>query len=459
MDTKGSSTNTPSTTRLRILSRNVGLKGQNSSKSPPVRENNEPQGSPKSFRIYQPRTIETKGVLDISSRKQSQPQSQFVFENLATSPTKLKSPVERRTSGFNYVGSLASSPRAGVLPISEIKEALRGQSPQQTQNQLVTNTQGTSVSNPQKMKTPTNVQSYKEKLGRYLRSKPGLQQSPTSGSKLDSSGFLNKKGSSPLNNISEFIQPSNHDGGSPKPKENKTLVGFVDAHLNTSATRDNYIGNPSRLPPNLIPRMMASRGAIEKTQLDTSTQLRIEIKPRDPIVRDNREDRGHRVDLSQSPSNSHLANGTNSPRQKLLRLKDGFGHTPIVKQDEEDILARVSKSPEPFGHEMFKAREESTRPTAVLQNVKWSAPSWPRIEEEIRVDKLLGQGSFAKVYQGIDLHGKANVAIKILDKRKISELGFQKMVEKEIEIIQLVQQQYICRFERMLEDAKRVEQH
>ena len=105
-----------------------------------------------------------------------------------------------------------------------------------------------------------------------------------------------------------------------------------------------------------------------------------------------------------------------------------------IRQDAEDLIARISKSPEPYASEYAK-REESTRPPITIQAIKWNSTLWPRVEEEIRVDKLLGQGSFAKVYQGFDLTFKQIVAIKILDKRKIAELGFQKMVEKEVEIV------------------------
>lgn len=104
-------------------------------------------------------------------------------------------------------------------------------------------------------------------------------------------------------------------------------------------------------------------------------------------------------------------------------------------------------------------REESTLPSPSRAHrflIKWTASAWPKIEEEIRVDKLLGQGSFAKVYQGFDLVRKIIVAIKVLDKRKISEMGFNKMAEKELEILQLVKHPHIGNFERMLEDKNRV---
>src|SRR3990167_1938080 len=104
-------------------------------------------------------------------------------------------------------------------------------------------------------------------------------------------------------------------------------------------------------------------------------------------------------------------------------------------------------------------REESTLPSpsrAHRFTIKWTANTWPKIEEEIRVDKLLGQGSFAKVYQGFDLVKKIIVAIKVLDKRKISEMGFNKMAEKELEVLQLVRHPNIGNVERMLEDKNRV---
>ncbi len=465
MDNKGSQNSSSAATRLRILSRQAGAKPSNMSKSPPLKGNNEQQGSPKSFRIHQSKVIDAKGILDISSRKPSQQYSNLVLDSSSGSPSKIIPSEGKRPSGFHYINSLASSPRAGVTPINEYKDSARGNSPKltsipSTSNHIVTNAYVSTIKSPTKLVSPTNIHTYKEKLGRYLRSKPGQPQSNATLTKLDSSGFLSKKLSSPLANVSDVLYESNRGGGSPKSKDNKTYVGFADAHLNDNLNKDDFIHPPSNLlTQGLINRAKGSRGGIDKSQLggDSSRQLRIEIKRRDNVITDTRDEKGHRVNLSQSPNTSHFVNLSSSPRPTLARLnKDNHNLTQKIKQDEEDVLARISKSPEPNNPELFKFREESTRPTVLLQTVKWNAPSWPRIEEEIRVDKLLGQGSFAKVYQGVDLNGKAIVAIKILDKRKIAELGFQKMVEKEIEIIQLVQNSHICRFERMLEDAKRV---
>lgn len=126
-----------------------------------------------------------------------------------------------------------------------------------------------------------------------------------------------------------------------------------------------------------------------------------------------------------------------------------------AKSDNEND--KLGKSPRVSTPEK-KLREESTRPSRppIIYSVKWTSSSWPKVEDMIRVDKILGQGSFAKVYQGFDLVSKSIVAIKILDKRKIAELGFQKMAEKEVEIIQNVNHPHICKFEKMLEDKNRV---
>jgi Protein kinase domain len=148
-----------------------------------------------------------------------------------------------------------------------------------------------------------------------------------------------------------------------------------------------------------------------------------------------------------------------SPR--LMHAKDQSGQLTVQEKQApaQDIVAAAPVKLESGSICKPAPREESTLPSpsrAQRFHIKWSASSWPKIEDEIRVDKLLGQGSFAKVYQGFDLVRKIIVAIKVLDKRKISELGFNKMAEKELEVLQQVKHPHIGNFERMLEDKNRV---
>ncbi|XP_071721248.1 CBL-interacting protein kinase 2-like [Rutidosis leptorrhynchoides] len=58
--------------------------------------------------------------------------------------------------------------------------------------------------------------------------------------------------------------------------------------------------------------------------------------------------------------------------------------------------------------------------------------------QRYELGKLLGQGSFAKVYQGKNIETGASVAIKVIDKKKVMKVGMMKQIEREISVMKLV---------------------
>ena len=88
--------------------------------------------------------------------------------------------------------------------------------------------------------------------------------------------------------------------------------------------------------------------------------------------------------------------------------------------------------------------------------IKWNSASWPDIEEQLSFGKCLGQGSFAKVYKGIDKVYKRHVAIKVIEKARLSDDKRKTLAQKEINVLSILDHQNLCKFFRMLEDHKRV---
>lgn len=80
------------------------------------------------------------------------------------------------------------------------------------------------------------------------------------------------------------------------------------------------------------------------------------------------------------------------------------------------------------------------------------------IRTELKFDDCLGEGSFAKVYEGYDKRLKLPVAIKVIDKRKIKDTETKKkaLIEEEIYILSKMNHPNIVKFLRLLEDTKRV---
>ncbi len=93
------------------------------------------------------------------------------------------------------------------------------------------------------------------------------------------------------------------------------------------------------------------------------------------------------------------------------------------------------------------------------QLVKWQDNlAGEDVRTELRFGDCLGQGSFAKVYEGYDKRLKLAVAVKVIDKRKIKEGETKKksLIEEEILILSKMDHPNIVKLLRIVEDAKRV---
>lgn len=78
------------------------------------------------------------------------------------------------------------------------------------------------------------------------------------------------------------------------------------------------------------------------------------------------------------------------------------------------------------------------------------------IETQLTFTSCLGQGSFAKVYEGFDKLNKSRVAIKVIDKRKITEPKRRNLIQTEISILARMKHKNIGEFHRLIEDHKRL---
>lgn len=109
---------------------------------------------------------------------------------------------------------------------------------------------------------------------------------------------------------------------------------------------------------------------------------------------------------------------------------------------------------------MKKIKEETTKPEteSLMPNtmIKWSSDSWPNLEEELFFGKCIGEGSFARVYEGFDKVLKKWVAIKIIKKKHFVRKNKQYLIQNEVDIIAAINHKNVIKFERLVEDHKRV---
>jgi 5'-AMP-activated protein kinase catalytic alpha subunit len=73
-----------------------------------------------------------------------------------------------------------------------------------------------------------------------------------------------------------------------------------------------------------------------------------------------------------------------------------------------------------------------------------------------RVIKTIGQGTFGKVKEGIHLFTQQKVAIKILEKDKITEVNDIERVAREIHILKIVRHPHIIQMYEIIETPYRL---
>lgn len=141
-------------------------------------------------------------------------------------------------------------------------------------------------------------------------------------------------------------------------------------------------------------------------------------------------------------------------QHKLTNIREPSQGKPEIR--------KVAESPVPSPH-ITRQDSDLSRTKHLLQMkhplVKWAdCLDGEDIRTELKFDDCLGEGSFAKVYEGYDKRLKLPVAIKVIDKRKIKDTETKKkaLIEEEIYILSKMNHPNIVKFLRLLEDTKRV---
>lgn len=105
----------------------------------------------------------------------------------------------------------------------------------------------------------------------------------------------------------------------------------------------------------------------------------------------------------------------------------------------------------------IKVKGSSTRYTQDTETtISWSDSIRLDIETELTFNSCVGQGSFAKVYQGYDKRLQQAVAIKVIDKRKIQEQRRRQLIQTEVNILARMKHKHISDFYRIVENHKRL---
>lgn len=201
---------------------------------------------------------------------------------------------------------------------------------------------------------------------------------------------------------------------------NSTNLGATQPMQPTTLHKNNFLESTNKLSPNPDRPPSTSTHRLSRPHLKTSTQRTREL---------------NRVEEARVSLNSSVE-----------KLKQTFSIPP---QPVPVILAR-DKDKQAGGN-------SSTRYTSEHEiTISWRDDLNADVEKEITFTSCLGQGSFAKVYEGFDKRLKQTVAIKVIDKRKILEPKRRALIQTEINLLARMKHKNITEFFRLFEDNKRV---
>lgn len=219
---------------------------------------------------------------------------------------------------------------------------------------------------------------------------------------------------------------------------------FPQVKLNPSSPNLNKISSESRFHwRDQSPGLINGHQSGEVYELDRLTKDNQSTQKKKPIILKQRQQEkpGKNQQTNSIQTESILPlypiHSSNNPNPTFNSRENGDQNSVVLKTINE---------------------EESTNiPQHRRLEISWIGDVWPDIYKEIEFIKLIGQGSFAKVYSASDLQSKRKVAVKVVDKRKVTEINCRKMIDKELEIISSIDHPNIVKFHRLIEDKKRVD--
>lgn len=257
-----------------------------------------------------------------------------------------------------------------------------------------------------------------------------------------------------------------------KPKQEDQKPTATDRYLQPFANQFKQSSSSQQIVAPTTQAAASNSSMLQKSSLNISNQnimtVLPNLKPSSPNQRNKlkgkfswRDPSPASVDVNTSKNRdaATMRQEKDTPQVSLkFDLKRRLRDNPEEQHSREKRLPTTreeldSSSPTTKQH----TEEESTGiPVNKRPEIKWVGESWPDIYQEIEFTKVIGQGSFAKVYSAIDLQTRQRVAVKVIDKRKVGEINCRKMVDKELEVVSALDHPNIVKFHRLIEDKKRV---
>lgn len=210
-------------------------------------------------------------------------------------------------------------------------------------------------------------------------------------------------------------------------------LNHSNVKLKLSTAAPSHYLNPSNIIETRVPgsQLDIATSKVDKERGDTPSNIKRGAKPiiRTTVIR-SRKDSAVAVNISMNKS--------------VEKLKHTFnlGQRPLDKENKEEYEKKAQSS-----------TKCTTEPDLTIM---WRDDLDVDVEKELTFTSCLGQGSFAKVYEGQDKKMNQTVAIKVIDKRKIADVKRRNLIQTEVNIIARMKHANIAEFYRLVEDHKRV---
>lgn len=244
------------------------------------------------------------------------------------------------------------------------------------------------------------------------------------------------------------------------PVDRGPIVGQPKTHRKMPSLylKHNYSTTPGGL-------QLSRNASIERGVVNTSkdsSQSKANLPKRNNFIDSFHKtiSEADRAPVSSSNLAKHMA-GTSSdtkPRETKVETPN-----PIVAMSSTDrvksigLFQKISADISSKDDKESKGKGSSTRYTQDPDTlISWKDDLVMDVEKELAFVHCVGQGSFAKVYEGVDRTNKQQVAIKVIDKRKVVDPKRRQLIQTEVNLLARMKHRHISEFYRIVEDHKRI---
>lgn len=148
---------------------------------------------------------------------------------------------------------------------------------------------------------------------------------------------------------------------------------------------------------------------------------------------------------------SYVKEGKGDPQATLAN------QSSIDRLKNSILFQKISNEIQSKEEKVNNDKGSSTRYTQDPDTViSWRDDIALDVEKELAFTNCVGQGSFAKVYDGMDRKSKQQVAIKVIDKRKVTDSKRRQLIQMEVNLLARMKHRHISEFYRIIEDNKRI---